>query len=138
MVNFYIQREGESAVDIEDIYEMRVVHVEGLHPSDYKPIFKRDWATEDGVDILFPAIRKTKSRNVTITIYMTGVNYLDNYENFVIFVSEKKFDYWDTLRGKKVALVFDSANTPEWIQYTSNQLQFKITFLNYSGRNTTI
>lgn len=133
MADFFIQREGEGSINIESSYTMIVMHVTGLHPSDYKPIFKREWANEDGVDIVFPAARKMKSRDVTLTIYMEGDNYMKNYEDFVAFVSEKKFDYWDTLRNKKVALVFDGATVPQWTSYTTKQLQFNITFLNYSG-----
>lgn len=138
MVNFYIQREGESAVDIESTYGLQVTHVDGLHPSSFKPVFKREWAGENGVDVYLPAERKTKPRNVVITIYMDGVNFLDNYKNFINFVSEKKFDYWDTLRNIKVAMIHEGENTPQWIQYTSMQLQFKITFLNYTGKNLTV
>lgn len=138
MIEFFIQREGESPTNLEDSFDMVVRHVEGLHPSDYKPVFKRDWATEDGVDVFFPVLRKTKSRDVVITVYMDGSGYLDNYENFITFVSEKKFDYWDTLRNKKVSLILDSGSVPQWTSYITNQLQFNITFLNYSGRNTNI
>ena len=135
---FFIQREGEASVDIEASYNMTVTHVEGLHPSDYKPVFMREWANEDGVDIVFPVTRNTKSRDVTLTIYMDGANFLSNYEDFVIFVSGKKFDYWDTVRNKKVSLIFEGSNVPIWTSYTSQQLQFKITFLNYSGTQSDV
>jgi len=137
-VNFYIQRDGETQVDIESTYNMRVTHVDGLHPADYKEVFKRDWAEEDGVDVYFPTTRKTKSRNVDMTVFMNESTCLTDYENFVTFVSEKKFEYWDTLRNKEVSLIYEGICEPEWISYTGKALQFKITFLNYTGRYESI
>lgn len=134
MVNFYIQREGEASVDIEALYSMIIMHVEGLHPSDYKPVHKREWANEDGVSITFPDVRRTRSRDIIITAYIEGSDYIDKYNSFIEFVSAKKFDYWDTLRNKKVSLIFDDKSLPNWIAYNSDRLQFSITLLNYSGR----
>lgn len=131
---FKVQREHELPIDIEQMFGAVVCHVDGLHPSDYKPIFKREWAGENGVDIYFPDVRKTKSRDITLEIYMEGVDYLRNYHKFCTFMSEKKFTYFDSIRNVSVDLVFDGTNSVEWISYTTSQLKFKITFLNYTGQ----
>ena len=137
--NFYIQFDGELAVDIESTYGIRVTSVRGLEAGDPKEIFKREWAAEDGTDYYIPATRKRQATTVTLTALAEDTQASTakyKYDTFIAAIFDGIFDYWDTLQNRKVNVIFESAK-PMWYQlFDVKKVEFTVTMFNPTGAST--
>lgn len=138
--NFYIQPVGGVQTDIEATYGVRITSVRGLEIGDPKDIYKREWASEHGVDIYIPAERKRKPTEITITFFAEddqwsmGRTAKGKFNTFIAALSSAgEFDYWDTLQLTKVRCIFEGKKM-SWYQFVGQkQLMFEVTLLNPTG-----
>ena len=138
---FYFQKPNESEYNIEDYFAVRVCEVRGLNPPQPKDVFTRDWASEDGVDYFLATIRKIKSSEVTMSVYVEDsamymgmqVKAIERYRLLCDYLMNGTIRYRDTLQNQQVNLVYQS-NRPVWYQFVSQGKVFaEFTFLNPSG-----
>ena len=137
MGNFYIQQEGGSAIDIESTYNLRVIKPKPIFVEQPKDLFIRDWANEDGVDVYIPMDRKMKAREFELSVYCSGVTFLQDYRDFCTLLASDGFDYWDIDQGVRVGCVMESQEI-EMYNHIEKKLIGKITILNNTGRNGNI
>lgn len=139
---FFMTRDGDIAKDIELEFDIRIMQVRGLTPSNPKPIFTRDWAEENGVDYYVGTARKVKQSEVIMTIYAKDyyATALQKYRNFHdwLLAETEPIHYRDLLQWRECDLIYDS-NKPAWfdlLQGEANQLVAEITFINPTGLTT--
>ena len=129
---FFIKREGETEIDIESTYNLSVLH-SPLYIEQYKDDFVRDWANEDGEDIIDNP--HTRAQEIKIDLFLDGESYLSNLVDFCIFVKEKIFEYRDMNQKKKFTAKYKEVSEVKRIDVNGKQsIQASIIIKNISGR----
>jgi hypothetical protein len=141
MATFYLKK-GNTEVDIESEYGLRVTSVRGLEPPQPKELYTRDWASRDGVDYYAPAARFKQASDIIMTIWIedhpsdSSKTALKRYHTFCAYVFDGDLTYRDTLQ-KMEAEVRYKGNKNSWYQFVGKgQVMAEITFMNTSGTVT--
>jgi hypothetical protein len=133
---FYFQR-GESIIDIESTFKIRITQVRGLNKSQPKDLHMRDWASENGVDVYIPSERKIKAGEVVITAFAEKTDFtqpLQKYDQVCDYLLLGEVIYWDEVTQRKVTLIY-TEHKSAWYSFIqgNEKLMFEITLLNPSG-----
>ena len=143
--NFYMQRDGESEIDIESSFGIRITEVRGLNPPNPKELFTRDWADEDGIDYYIPTTRRVKPSDVTIAFYAEDdlvKTAIYKYEDFCYYLlnTDLPIVYRDTLQYRSAELIY-ATNKPAWYQLfvgPNKKLVAEVTFIAPTGVITNV
>ena len=136
---------GSTKINIETHFGIRVLSVRGLNPPQPKPMFKREWVAENGIDYYLPTTRKIQSSEVTITVFCVDDDVITTNANTAIGKYRALCDYLidgvvvkysDNLQNQEVNLIYDS-NKPSWYQFVDRkQIMSEITLINPTGTIT--
>lgn len=129
-VTFYMQKEGESAIDLEAYFPgLRYQKCVGLNDKGKRlNIYTEEYSDSDTLRVWQGAEVTRKATTITFTFYFIGDNRHKAYEDFYNYVKNGKITYWDTARNKEALLVLVDEVKVSSEDWKNEPLYFAIAF----------
>ena len=120
---FYIQREGEEPIAIQENYaNIKYKQCKGLeNVGKPKNKYTETYADADELRVYEPETVMRESTDITLTLVFVGRERKAAYRQFLDLVSTGKFYYWDTVRMKKAYLTLIESVSPSEDEYKGNE-----------------
>lgn len=106
-VKFYMQKEGEGAIDIEAYFPgLRYQKCVGLNDKGKRlNIYTEEYSDSDTLRVWQGEEVTRKATTITFTFFFLGDTRREAFNNFYNYVKNGKITYWDTARNKEALLV---------------------------------
>ena len=106
-VKFYMQKEGEGAIDIEAYFPgLRYQKCVGLNDKGTRMnIYTEEYSDSDTLRVWQGEEVTRKATTITFTFFFLGDTRHEAFNNFYNYVKNGKITYWDTARNKEALLV---------------------------------
>jgi hypothetical protein len=106
-VKFYMQKEGESAIDLEAHFlGLRYQKCVGLNDKGKrKNIYIEEYSDSDTLRVWQGEEATRKATTITFTFFFIGDTRHEAFNDFYEYVKNGQIRYWDTARNKEALLV---------------------------------
>lgn len=127
----YSTTEIKPEIEITDIYNIVVNKASGINDyGELKSLYTENYAESSETKVYIAPEVSRKVPDVKFNLYFIGDDFQTDYDNFINFISNRKLEYRDTLRGKRCYLIL-SKEVQNKSEDILNYIEAEFTFLSF-------